>query len=196
MNTSLMSCERALMVLASHDNEHSPDERASARRHTSRCPRCSGIYDSALSVVAQQAQVRARPETAPLLRIGLAIVAAAQLVLAVPWLFGYSLVPHAHVAVAHLTRDGALGLVMASLGLLTAWRPRYVYSSRIVGLLVVVAQLIAGLTDDRMSPARPSFETVHLLVLLILVGLFAVGADVARRATPEHTSASSVLRSR
>ena len=85
---------------------------------------------------------------------------------------------------------------MASLGLLTAWRPRYVYSSRIVGLLVVVAQLIAGLTDDRMSPARPSFETVHLLVLLILVGLFAVGADVARRATPEHTSASSVLRSR
>ena len=131
------------------------------------------------------------------MRIALALVSTIQLVLAVPWLFGHSLTPDgARRRRATSQRNGALGVVIGALGLVTAWRPRYVYSIVIIGLLVSAAQLIAGLTDHDTSPARPSFELVHVLVVIILLGLFAVAADLARRATPKGKPAPPALHSR
>ena len=130
MNARHMTCERALLVLISEVEHDRRDEVIAARLHASRCPRCSAAYDPtdpdgvALSVVDGHAKI-----VATSLRVGLFAVAVAQLVLATPWLVGKSLLPDSHVAVSHLTRDGALGLVIAALGLITVWRPRYVYST-------------------------------------------------------------------
>jgi len=194
MKTTFMSCEQALIVLADDTDEHSRDEWVRARLHASRCPRCHSVYDVQLDEA-----VLARlnpPAVMPSLRFGLAIVAAIQLVVAVPWLFGHSFVPDAHVEVAHLTRDGALGIVIAALGLLTAWRPRYVHSALLMGLVVFVAQFIAGFVDHMSDAVTGSFELIHLLVVVILIAMSAVAVSLARRATPRNEPHSPVLRVR
>ena len=116
MSDAVMSCEHSLAVLTADAGEVSGDERARARLHASRCPRCSSAYDTGITDVALPRSAHSPPEAAAPLRIGLAIIAGVQLALAGPWLLGHSIVPDAHVAVAHLTRDGALGLVMGASG--------------------------------------------------------------------------------
>lgn len=194
MSTTPMSCERALFILMADTADHTRDERVGARSHASRCPRCSSIYDSDEAVAPTIG--RGPPESPASLRIGLAVVAAIQLVLAVPWLFGHSLVPDAHVEVSHLTRDGALGLVIAGLGLVTAWRPRYVNSAMLIGLVVFAAQLVAGLVDHEADAVTGSFELIHLLVVVILASMFSIAFIRARRATPRAERISRALRAR
>jgi hypothetical protein len=194
VSTTPLSCERALLILMADIADHSRDERIAARLHASRCPRCSSVYDPDEAVAPTIG--RRPPESPASLRIGLAVVATIQLVLAVPWLFGHSLVPDAHVEVSHLTRDGALGLVIAGLGLVTAWRPRYVNSTTLIGLLVFAAQLVAGLVDHETDAVTGSFELIHLLVLVILASMFGIAFGRARRATPRAERVSRVLRAR
>ena len=137
-----------------------------------------------------------RLQPAAWLRIGLGVIAAVQLVLAGPWLLGHSIIPDPHVAVAHLTRDGALGFVIGSLGLLTAWRPRYAHSTLLVGVLVLMLQVVSGLTDHDATAASGSFELIHLLVVTIVCAMLAVAVDVRRRATPMREPTSPLLRVR
>jgi hypothetical protein len=165
-----------------------------ARQHAARCPHCSAAYDRANPEARRLGLVAGRrSEPAASLRVGLLTISVAQLVLAIPWLVGKSLLPDSHVAVSHLTRDGALGLVIAALGLVTVWRPRYVHGTRLIGLLVLSLQLVAGVADQQMSSVSASFEVVHFLVVIIVLGLFAVAADLARRATPRIEPKSRVL---
>ena len=197
MTSSTMTCKRALTILvADPDENRERDELLRARLHASRCPRCSSAYDPAdrgigLLDLRGPSLGPARP-----LRVGLVVIALTQLVFAIPWLVGRSFLPDAHVAVSHLTRDGALGLVIASLGLVTAWRPRYVHSTMIVGLLVFAMQLVAGLADQQTSSVSGSFEIVHLLLVIIVFGMFGVAANMARRATPRTEPRSPVLHAR
>jgi hypothetical protein len=107
-----------------------------------------------------------------------------QFVIAVPWLVGHSLIPDSHIAVSHLTRDGALGLVSATVGLVTVWRPRYVYSTTLIAVVLLGLQLVAGMFDRQSNSVNPTFEIVHLPMLLIALGLLALGANLARRSTP------------
>jgi len=189
-----MTCEQALMTLIGEPRDDTRGELSTARLHASRCPRCSAAYDPAAPpghALARVATTTTKPAAA--LRIGLLAISVAQLVLAIPWLVGRTLVPDSHVAVSHLTRDGALGLVIAALGLVTVWRPRYVHSTRLIGLVVLGLQLITGVADQQMSSVTDSFELVHFLVVIIVLGLFALAVDLARRATPVATSGSRVL---
>ena len=128
-----------------------------------------------------------------MLRVGLLGISLAQLVLAIPWLVGKSLLPDSNVAVSHLTCDGVLGLVIAALGLVTVWRPRDVHGTRLIGLLVLGLQLVAGVADQQMSSVSADFEVVHFLVVIIVLGLFAIAASLARRATPRLEPRSRVL---
>ncbi|HEY3672454.1 MAG TPA: hypothetical protein VGN51_16080, partial [Acidimicrobiia bacterium] len=125
MSTRAMTCRDALVLLV--DGEASdPDAYRRARAHASVCPRCASSYDDpdASRRVIERHQIDV-PGPSPRLRVLLVVVAAAQLVLACPWLFGASLVPDHQVTAAHLTRDGALGLLIACVALVSAWRPRY-----------------------------------------------------------------------
>ena len=194
MNTRPVTCEQALLVLMGEVGDDTREDVLAARLHARRCPRCSAAYDPAHSGAAALGAITGRRSgPATMLLLGLLAISLAQLVLAIPWLVGRSLLPDSHVAVSHLTRDGALGLVIASLGLVTVWRPRYVHSTRIVGLLVLGLQLIAGLADQQMSSISDSFEVVHFLVVIIVLGLFAVAANGARRATPHADPTPRVL---
>ena len=183
--TQQMTCQRALLTLIGEPGDDARDEVSTARLHASRCPRCSAAYDPTSPRTGGLARVAVTsPKPATMLRAGLLAISVAQLVLAIPWLLGRTLVPDSHVAVSHLTRDGALGLVIAALGLVTVWRPRYVHSTRLIGLFVLGLQLVAGVADQQMSSVTESFELVHFLVVVIVLGLFAVAVDLARRATP------------
>jgi len=197
MISSSMTCGRALTILLSDPDERDRDELRHARLHASRCPRCSSAYAPADHGAGALRHLPGRGvEPATPLRVGLVVIAVTQLVFAIPWLVGRSLLPDAHVAVSHLTRDGALGIVIAALGFVTAWRPRYVHSTMIIGLLVFTAQIVGGLADQQTSSVSVSFEIVHALVVITVFGMFGVAANMARRATPQAQPRSPVLRSR
>jgi hypothetical protein len=172
-----MSCEEALLVFLDRDlgaGEH----RRRARLHASTCPRCARSYHDPEATSEALARVLpALPGLSRLLRATLVALAAIQAAVAGPWLFGASLVPHSDVAVAHLTRDGAFGLVAACAALLAAWRPRYVVPALLVGSVVLLAQIAAGFVDQQASSVSSSFELTHALVLLMLGALAAATAS-------------------
>ncbi|MGO9877468.1 MAG: hypothetical protein ACLPVY_27140 [Acidimicrobiia bacterium] len=181
------NCQNALKVLVGDAEQQPRDEVLRARFHARRCPRCASAYapvepgDPVLRTVA-----RCEPAPAAALRIGLALIGVTQLVVAIPWLVGKSFIPDSHVAVSQLTRDGALGYVVAALGLVTAWRPRYAHSMMIMGLFVCAVQVIAGLADTRTGSVSAPFEAVHVLLPMIVLGICGIAADTARRATPSR----------
>jgi uncharacterized membrane protein len=187
-----MTCKESLAIILGAIDA-SPSEARRARLHAGQCARCGSAYDPADDAHGSTGH---SPETATVLRVGLVTIALAQLVFAIPWVVGHSMLPDAHVAVSHLTRDGALGLVIAALGLLTAWRPRYAHSTMIIGLCVFATQVVAGLADQQTSSVSASFEIVHLLLVIIVFGMFVVAADVARRATPSLEPRSPIVHSR
>ena len=124
MSSSGITCRHALTILVGGPDEYAPEVILQARLHARRCPRCSSAYAAGLSAAARREFSPAGPQPAMALRLGLFVVAFTQLVIAIPWLVGRSFLPDANVAVSHLTRDGALGLVIAAVGLVTVWRPR------------------------------------------------------------------------
>jgi len=195
VTTKGMTCAQTLAVLIEEPGHCDRETLLAARHHASRCPRCSVAYDRSDPEFGAAVNVGLwGQDCSPSLRIGLLVLSIVQLVIAIPWLVGHSLVPDAHVAVSHLTRDGALGFMIATLGLVSAWRPRYVYAMTVMGFVVVALQLVSGLTDHDAHMVTGRFEIVHLLVLVIFAGMCWMAVDVARRATPHAKTASPVLR--
>jgi hypothetical protein len=174
----------------------SRDERISARLHASNCPRCRDAYVSNPNGASRIAVDRPPADAPATLRLCLGFLAASQFVLALPWLFGHSLVPDAHVTVAHLTRDGGLDIVIGGLGLVTAFRPRYLNSTLVITLLAFIAQVVAEITDREAHAVTGSFQLFHLLVVAIVIAMFCVEVSVTHRATPQIRPTPLVLRSR
>jgi hypothetical protein len=194
VKTSAMSCRQALGILAVET--HDRGERISARLHASNCPRCRGAYVTKPDGAGPLAAMRPPADAPVALRLGLAILAASQFVLALPWLFGHSVLPDAHVTVAHLTRDGGLDVVIGGLGLVTAYRPRYVNSTLVITLLAFITQLVAEIIDREAHAVTGSFQLFHLLVVAIVVAMLGVEVSVTHRATPRIRPTPLVLRSR
>jgi len=192
MKATPMTCRQALMVLIGEPDNTAGDDLRAARLHTSRCPRCNAVYRPSDAAILGTDSGHP-PAVTTSLRLGLLAVAVVQLVLAIPWLVGKSLLPDHHVAVAHLTRDGALGLMIAALALVTVWRPRYVHSTKLIALVVLALQIGGALADREMLNLNTTFELVHLLVITIVVGLYATAADLNRRATPHALPKSRTL---
>ncbi len=195
MKSASIACGDALAVLLEDPEQQAGADVSRARAHATVCPRCAVAFDdpdASRRVLASLA--RARSSSSLVLRLGLVVLAVAQVVVASPWLFGASIVPDQHVAVAHLTRDGALGLIIAALALLVAWRPRYALSATLIGSIVFVTQFAAGFVDNQDRYVNPTFELTHLLVLAILA-LLAFATSAARRDTPNGRPRAGALRS-
>lgn len=63
-----------------------------------------------------------------------------------------------------------------------------------IALFVLGIQVVAGLVHQWAGTVSPAFEIVHVLLVIILFGLFAVAADTAQRATPGSEPRHRVLR--
>lgn len=118
----------------------------------------------------------ALPAPSRVLLACLAVLGVIQLVLVVPWLVGadpFGLLGSS--ATDHLTRDGALGLVVAIAALLTAWRPRWAVPCFVIASLALIAQTVAGVIDDSITDSGAA-EFIHLpsIVITVLIGLAAV----------------------
>ena len=194
MKTSSMSCRLALGILAGDGDDRG--ERISARLHASNCPRCRDAYLAEPDEESRPKAGRDPSEVPAALRLGLAFLAASQFVMALPWLFGHSFVPDAHVTIAHLSRDGGLDIVIGGVGIVTAFRPRYVSSTLVIALLAFMTQLVAEIADREAHAVTGSFQLFHLLVVAIVITMFCVDVSVTRRATPQIRPTPLVLRSR
>ncbi len=195
MKSATIACGDALAVLVEDPEQQSPADVSRARAHASVCPRCAVAFDdpdASRRVLAALDRERSDPSWA--LRGALVVLATIQIVVASPWLFGASLIPDQNVALAHLTRDGALGLVIATAALLVVWRPRYALAATLVGSMVFVAQFAAGFVDNQDRYVNGLFELTHLLVFAILA-LLAIAATAARRETPDAQRGPRPLRS-
>lgn len=100
----------------------------------------------------------------------LLVAALVQIVLAVPWLVGADpsgLLGDAYPS--HLTRDGALGLVIAIAALVVAWRPHHSLAAFIAGASVLALQLSTGLIDGHLHRVVLWVEITHLPTVIIVV---------------------------
>ncbi len=104
-------------------------------------------------------------------RTTLAALAAVQLILAIPWLFGSSPLFGSATADMHLTRDGALGIVFGVSGLAVAYRTSLAWFALPLVFLLILVQTAFAFIDHRSQNVASVFELLHLLGALIGVGI-------------------------
>ena len=169
------ACADALRAFASGST---PEARA-ARRHVERCPSCAGALDDAGSADAVLAVLATRrPARSSRLRRLLGAVSLLQCAIALPWLFGtnpFGFLAASGVTPAHLTRDGAIGILIGVAGCTTALRPRHALAMLVTAGAAVGLQLISFAVDERNEHVHPLFETSHLLVPVVLVLIATIG---------------------
>jgi hypothetical protein len=185
MTTSLRpACVDALRRISEAGApEEQPSERSAtwraARRHIEMCPICASLVDDAIEPEQILAALAAhRPPHKPVLRIALGVIAAVQCAIAVPWLFGVNPLGFMadHVASEHLTRDGAIGVVVGVAGLTTALVTRHGLAMLVMGAAAIGMQLLSFAIDEDHDRVHPLFELSHLLVpvILALIAVFAL----------------------
>lgn len=188
MTTDSGACGEVLAILARPDlNDESALRRAKA--HAASCPNCAGVVED--GVASESGPL---PGTvSPRLRLLLGVVAGAQLLVSIPWLFGANPLGDLgeHVDVSHLTRDGALGLATAIAGLLTAWRPRYAVPAVAISAAALLAQLAMAIVDDHAHRVNFAFEAIHV----VTVAVTALVAIHRRQARMPGSQALAPLRS-
>jgi len=156
----------------------SPELRA-ARRHIESCPICASLVDDADAPAQILAELAAhRPPRTPLLRYALGVLAVAQTALALPWLFDVNPLGFLadHVASEHLTRDGAIGVIVGVAGLTTALRPRHALAMLVMAAAAIGMQVLSFAIDENHDRVHPLFEVSHALVPIIvaLIAVFAL----------------------
>jgi hypothetical protein len=119
------------------------------------------------------------------LRTVLALAGTAKLIVSIPWIFGVSPLWDGSrlAAETHLTRDGAIGLVVGLLALAVARSTRLAYFALPVLCILSVLQVVAYLSDRAASEVSAGFESIHLLTLAICM-------TVARLAFPGRRSSA------
>ena len=160
----------------------SPAVRA-ARRHVNACPACaSALDDSAVADV--MARLTALRTTAiPVHRAILGFIASAQCLFALPWLLGFDPIGSLgnHVAASHLTRDGAIGVIVGVAGVATALRPRHALAMLVMAIASIGMQAFGFAVDENQNRVSPLFELLHVLVPIIVA---MIGVVAMRRPPP------------
>lgn len=150
-----------------------------AKAHVATCADCAGL----LGLQPASAKlVKQRQSTRQIVvRVLLAIASLIQAAIAIPWLTGSNLfhIVDGTVSSDHLTRDGALGVAVALLGGLAAWRPRWSAPLCGTSFVLVAIQTIVGALDKSEGKVGLDFEMTHLLAFAI-VGLLTASAALAR----------------
>jgi membrane associated rhomboid family serine protease len=127
-------------------------------------------------------ELRRHSRRSPFVRGVLLVASVAQLVIAIPWLFGTSPVWAVSEATAsHLTRDGVIGVVFGIIGASVAHRPSRAFLALPLAILMLAVQIAFVVVDGRGASVTRAFESVHILG--VVIGVLVAALLRPRRAT-------------
>ncbi len=164
---STITCAKAKsLVLQQIGNAN---EIAVARAHLLECPQCASDTADDIDQVSRTLSNLRNP--GGVRRAMLLIVSAIQIALALPWMFGATLLwgQHLDPDVSHLTRDGAIGLILGVIGIAVASKPRLAYFALTMCGLLAILQIAAFVSDRAEGHVHSNFEVIHLLSAVVSV---------------------------
>jgi hypothetical protein len=159
--------ERAQEVLSAAADGEQLDELAlrAATRHADSCPECAGFRE-ALDRLVQPSPAAPRTVFTPppaALRVALWCFAAVNAIAGIPLLLRIDDVGVAGADPSHLTRDGALAVVLGVVAGVVAHQPRRARALSLVVLAIIALNVLGGSTDVARGAVTPGFESIHVV---------------------------------
>jgi len=172
-----MDCTSAQRLVLS--NIAPVEQLTDARTHIANCAMCGGINSAAQKTIQDKISLRSNRSVWG--RAFLGLLGLIQLFLALPWLFGSTMFWSKSLGAdaAHLSRDGALGVMFATIAFAVAVSPRLAVFALPVALLLIILQTVTGFVDHSNEEVHASFETIHMLGAVI-------GASIAVLSFPKR----------
>ena len=173
-----MDCTSAQRLVLS--NIAPVEQLADARNHIANCAMCGGTNSAAKKSIQDKISLRSNRSVWG--RAFLGLLGVLQLILALPWLFGSTMFWSTSISAdaAHLSRDGALGFMFATIAIAVAISPRLAVFALPIALLLIILQTVTGFVDHANEDVLVSFETIHML------GAF-IGGSIAVLSFPKRT---------
>ncbi len=173
-----MDCTSAQRLVLS--NIAPIEQLADARTHIANCALCGGTNSAAQKSIQDKISLRSNRSVWGRALLGL--LGVLQLILALPWLFGSTMFWSTSISAdaAHLSRDGALGFMFATIAIAVAISPRLAVFALPIALLLIILQTVTGFVDHANEDVLVSFETIHML------GAF-IGGSIAVLSFPKRT---------
>ncbi len=173
-----MDCTSAQRLVLS--NIAPVEQLADARTHIANCALCGGTNSAARKSIQDKISLRSNRSVWGRALLGL--LGVLQLILALPWLFGSTMFWSTSISAdaAHLSRDGALGFMFATIAIAVAISPRLAVFALPIALLLIILQTVTGFVDHANEDVLVSFETIHML------GAF-IGGSIAVLSFPKRT---------
>jgi sulfite exporter TauE/SafE len=172
-----MDCTSAQRLVLS--NIAPVEQLTDARTHIANCAMCGGINSAAQKTIQDKISLRSKRSVWG--RAFLGLLGLIQLFLALPWLFGSTMFWSTSLGAdaAHLSRDGALGFMFATIAIAVAVSPRLAVFALPIALLLIILQTVTGFVDHANNDVLASFETIHMLGAVI-------GASIAVLSFPKR----------
>jgi hypothetical protein len=152
---------------AADGEQHDEVALRAARRHADRCDDC-GRYRSGLErlrpeppATPPRRTVFAPPPAA--LRVALWCFAVVNVAAGIPLLLRFDDVGLSGADPSHLTRDGALAVVLGVIAGVVAHQPRRARAMSMVVLSVLALNVIGGWADVARGAVTPGFESIHVV---------------------------------
>ena len=160
-----MDCTSAQRLVLS--NIAPVEQLADARTHIANCAMCGGTNSAAQKSIQDKISLRSNRSVWG--RAFLGLLGVLQLILALPWLFGSTMLWSTSISAdaAHLSRDGALGFMFATIAIAVAISPRLAVFALPIALLLIILQTATGFVDHANEDVLVSFETIHMLGAVI-----------------------------
>ena len=173
-----MDCTSAKRLVLS--NIAPIEQLADARTHIANCALCGGTNSAAQKSIQDKISLRSNRSVWGRALLGL--LGVLQLILALPWLFGSTMFWSTSISAdaAHLSRDGALGFMFATIAIAVAISPRLAVFALPIALLLIILQTVTGFVDHANEDVLVSFETIHMLGAVI-------GGSIAVLSFPKRT---------
>jgi hypothetical protein len=173
-----MDCTSAQRLVLS--NIAPVQQLADARTHIANCALCGGTNSAAQKSIQDKISLRSNRSVWGRALLGL--LGVLQLILALPWLFGSTMFWSTSISAdaAHLSRDGALGFMFATIAIAVAISPRLAVFALPIALLLIILQTVTGFVDHANEDVLVSFETIHMLGAVI-------GGSIAVLSFPKRT---------
>ena len=172
-----MGCASAQRLVLS--NIAPVEQLTDARTHIANCAMCGGINSAAQKTIQDKISLRSNRSVWG--RAFLGLLGLIQLFLALPWLFGSTMFWSTSLGAdaAHLSRDGALGFMFATIAIAVAVSSRLAVFALPIALLLIILQTVTGFVDHANNDVLASFETIHMLGAVI-------GASIAVLSFPKR----------